>query len=57
MAGKRLKSPIWAISKEEFQNLFDTYPSSRQILKFFNLDNRGGNFKTLKRRIIRKFLQ
>ena len=44
-------SPIWKISKKEFQKLIDSSDSYCDILRHFNLDPYSGNHRTLKARI------
>jgi Zn finger protein HypA/HybF involved in hydrogenase expression len=44
------KSIIWSINRQEFENLVKNSDSIGQILKFFGLENKGGNSKTVQRR-------
>lgn len=46
------KSPVWSVSKEELQALYDTETSVTNILKHLGLDNKGNNFRTLKQRVL-----
>ena len=50
MAKKRT-SVIWSITKDDFSELVRNSTSYRQMLGYFNLDNKGGNGKTLSKRI------
>ena len=49
MARKRT-SPIWTISKEELVALIDKSTSMGEALAHFGLKNKGGNFRTFKKR-------
>lgn len=48
---KRRKSLIWDISKTELVQLTSSSSSISEILKYFNLENKGSNYKTLKKRL------
>lgn len=48
---RKRTSIIWSISKDEFAQLVKESTSYRQILLHFGMDNKGGNGRTLKRRI------
>lgn len=43
-------SPIWSISKEEFQKICKTYTTLADIIRHFNIKP-DGNYKTLQKRI------
>lgn len=43
---------MWQISSEEFKNIVASCSTLSEILKHFNLMNKGGNHNTLKRRMI-----
>jgi hypothetical protein len=45
------RSNIWLISKEELQNLINSSNSLSDVLKFFGKENKGSNYRTLKRKI------
>lgn len=45
------RSIIWSMSDEEFKKLVKNSTSIGQILQAFNLQNKGGNSNTVKRRI------
>ncbi len=49
--GKKKTSIIWSISKEELEKIVKKNDSLSKILKYFNLYNKGGNAKTLRRRL------
>lgn len=49
---RKKRSIIWSIDKESFSNLVRNSNSIGEILRFFNLSNKGGNSNTVKRRII-----
>jgi len=44
-------SVVWSISKDELRKVVKNSESFSQILKHFGLYNKGGNIKTLKRRL------
>jgi len=48
---KRRISSIWKISKSELEITVAKYKSYKDILATFGLENKGENFKTLKRRL------
>lgn len=48
---RKKRSLIWKISKEELENIIKTNDSFGKVLKYFNLNNKGGNVKTLKARL------
>jgi predicted RNA-binding Zn-ribbon protein involved in translation (DUF1610 family) len=48
---RKRTSVVWSISKDEFSDLVKRSTSYREILKYFSLEHKGGNGKTLKRRI------
>ena len=45
------RSRIWSIEKEKLLNVVNQSTTIKQILGFFNLENKGGNYKTLQRRL------
>jgi len=47
---RRKRSQIWLISDEDLQQIVDKSETIAQVLRYFNLNNKGGNFRTLKRR-------
>ncbi len=51
------KSPIWNISKEEFKTLISTSESVTKVLEFFDLENKGNNYKTVNQRCIEEGLE
>lgn len=49
---KRVRnSVIWKISEEDFKNLVETSKTMSQVLSFFQMENKGNNYKTCKARI------
>jgi len=48
---RKNKSIIWSIPSEEFESLVKKSTRIGQILRHFNLANKGGNSNTVKRRI------
>jgi len=48
---KRRSSPIWGISKDDFEKLVKKSISFKEIFDFFGLENKGSNYKTLGKRI------
>jgi len=49
---KARRSLIWKISKEEFEKVIKKSNSITEVLSCFGLKNIGGNYKTLKKRLI-----
>ena len=49
--GRTRTSVIWRISSEEFKSLVERSSSTTEILSYFGLQNKGGNNRTLKRRL------
>jgi hypothetical protein len=49
---RKKRSIIWSIEKQAFAELVKNSNSIGEILKFFNLQNKGGNSNTVKRRMI-----
>lgn len=49
---KPKRSPIWKVTKEQFAALIKKSNSYTEALAFFNFQNKGGNFRTLKARIL-----
>lgn len=47
---RKRTSPIWDIEKEELQNLVNDCDSLSEVLRHFGLQNKGGNYKTIKKR-------
>lgn len=45
-------SPIWKIEKSILIELINKFTSYKDVLAFFGLQNKGNNFKTLKRRLV-----
>lgn len=50
MARKRT-SPVWKIPKEDLERLVEKSITINEVLKYFGLMSKGGNFKTLKQRL------
>jgi hypothetical protein len=48
MATKR-SSPIWEINQKDLEELVARSNSYKQVLNFFGLENKGNNFKTLRK--------
>jgi hypothetical protein len=48
---RKRTSPIWQISKQELTALYENSTSFGQILKVFGLVNKGGNNRTLQKRL------
>lgn len=46
------RSIIWKIPKDEFKDLFDLANSTGELLTLCGLSNKGGNYKTLKNRLV-----
>jgi len=53
---RKKRSIIWSVDAEIFSNLVSNSNSIGQILKYFNLRNKGGNSATVKRRIFEEGL-
>lgn len=51
MAAQRT-SLVWSLAKEEFAALVRNSTSYKQVLAHFGLQNKGSNFKTLRRRLL-----
>lgn len=51
MAIRRRWSPIWKVSSEKFCEIVKQSSTITEILERFGLNNRGGNYRTLKQRI------
>lgn len=51
MKVRKKRSVIWEISEENFVNLIKNSKTMSQVLAFFDLQNKGGNFLTCKKRI------
>lgn len=51
MATKRRWSPIWKVSSEKFREIVKQSSTITEILQRFGLKNKGGNYRTLKKRI------
>lgn len=49
---RKKRSVIWSIDKKSFSNLVLKSQSIGEILKHFELENKGGNSATVKRRIL-----
>jgi 5-methylcytosine-specific restriction endonuclease McrA len=50
MSSKR-SSKIWAMPKEEFKTLVENATTYKEVLNYFGFENKGNNFKTVKKRI------
>ena len=48
---RKRTSIIWRIPKNELESLVKNNDSFSKVLKYFGVDNKGGNVKTLKRRL------
>lgn len=48
---RRKRSPIWFINKSELEAIVKASTSISEILAHFDLSNKGGNYKTLQRRL------
>jgi Zn finger protein HypA/HybF involved in hydrogenase expression len=48
---RKRKSIIWKISDEEFTSLVKNSKTMSELLRHFGMENKGGNFKTCKKRI------
>lgn len=48
---RKKRSVIWSIDNTEFSSLVKNSNTIGDVLKFFNLSNKGGNSNTVKRRI------
>lgn len=48
---KKRTSIIWKISDVEFTNLVKNSKTMSELLRYFGLENKGGNYKTCKNRI------
>ena len=51
MSNRKHRSPIWSISKEELIHLLEKSNTFTEVLAFFDLKNKGGNYKTLTNRL------
>lgn len=51
MATKRRWSPIWKVSSEKFCEIVKQSSTINEILERFGFSNRGGNYRTVKKRI------
>lgn len=49
---QKRSSKIWQPSKEEFANLIKRCFSFKEALAFFGMENKGQNFRTLRKRIL-----
>jgi 5-methylcytosine-specific restriction endonuclease McrA len=49
---RKKRSIIWSISTDEFKALVAKSNTITDILRYFNLNNKGGNHHTIKRRVI-----
>lgn len=52
MQQRKKRSKIWLLPKEEFSALVAKSKTIGQILKYFDLKNKGGNSNTVKQRIL-----
>lgn len=48
---RKKRSPIWRIDKNELRDIVNKSSAIAQILAHFNLENKGGNYKTLRNRL------
>lgn len=46
------RSPIWKCNVEELKTVVENSSTLSSVLKYFNLLNKGGNHKTLKKRLL-----
>lgn len=46
------RSPVWKMSKEEFADLVAKSKSCSEVLSYFGLVSKGGNYKTVRLRVI-----
>lgn len=51
MQQRKNKSVIWSINKDEFESLVKKSETISDILRYFNMSNKGGNHATIKRRV------
>lgn len=51
MKERKKRSQIWLMPKDDFEKLVAKSKTYTQILAYFGMANKGGNFRTLKRRI------
>lgn len=51
MTARKKRSVIWQLPTKDFSRLVKISTSIGQILKYFNLQNKGGNHNTVRRRI------
>lgn len=51
MQDRKNQSIIWSISKDEFESLVKKSETIADILRYFNMNNKGGNHATVKRRV------
>lgn len=45
------RSAIWSVSKEEFKQYVANSSSFTELLAYFSLENKGGNYKTVRQRM------
>jgi CRP-like cAMP-binding protein len=50
MQQRKNQSVIWSIPKDEFENLVKNSHTIADILRYFGMNNKGGNHATVKRR-------
>lgn len=48
---RKRRSPIWTLPIDEFRSLVARCSTQTEILEFFDLENKGGNYRTLKARL------
>jgi Zn finger protein HypA/HybF involved in hydrogenase expression len=48
---RKKRSKIWLLQEEEFLSLIKKSRSVKEALNYFGLENKGGNFRTIKQRI------
>jgi hypothetical protein len=49
---KPRRSPIWKIDKEQLIKIVEKSYSTGEVLSYFNLKNKGDNYRTIKKRLI-----
>lgn len=54
MKERKKRSKIWMMPIDEFKNVILSSKTYTQILKHFKMINKGGNFRTLKERIVKE---
>lgn len=49
--GRKRRSVIWLLEREKFVELFEKYHNIGEVLGYFGMANKGGNFRTLRERM------